>query len=194
MTSWIDAKDQNRYYYAIQELLHSLHGGDALAVAGRRACLERLLREGIGVMKDWESGLIAHALGDSFAHIYLKDGMLRAFPRLRGHGVESKLGTDPDVISNNPATYSDYVDSLNRAFGSRMSAEARRKLTTSMSIRHANQDEAIAAARRIAISDFGYSEAYDPAGGKRIGSLGKVTELQVRSLLEKIRNACCEGE
>jgi hypothetical protein len=84
--------------------LHSLHGGDACAVQLRRSHL----RNGVAYWyhlegsEVWQTGLIIHALGDSYAHTEGELNSLdeKAYGRPFGHAVDSIVGPDPDTIAN----------------------------------------------------------------------------------------------
>jgi len=97
---------KNDWLRQIQELLHSLHGGDAIA---RRDCLRGLLKD--TTLTTEERGLILHAFGDSYAHSYVdpNTGKTMAYSFPFGHGAED---TDPDQASLRPELYSGYVNDL----------------------------------------------------------------------------------
>lgn len=96
------------YRHRIIAVLHSLHGGDAPAVGARR---QRLAREIASSRPDdpdyfWTTGLLLHALGDSFAHTR-PDG--RAYGELYGHAFAGHL---PDIIGDRPDLYLTYVETM----------------------------------------------------------------------------------
>ncbi len=105
---------------AINSVIHSLHGGGHAAVASRREALSVALTESLRDRRyDWRSGLIAHALADSYAHTSgaLSTEDERAFNSLFGHLWSSMFGTDPDEIiepGKNPKFLA-YVNSLFQA-------------------------------------------------------------------------------
>ena len=114
------------YQRKIQELLHSLHGGDQDEINARRDCLQKMLEE--GGLAPWEQGFITHAFGDSFAHTYYEQhlsdptgygipGIMlgiseQAYSYPFGHTVDSLTGANPDSIANGQSKYSDYVNRL----------------------------------------------------------------------------------
>ena len=111
----------NTFARKIEELLHSLHGGDAEGVLKRRKCLRNLLQS--QELQPWERGFLTHAFGDSFAHTYTEQtdslhSTTRAYPTPLGHGLDSILNMagvanlDPDLISNFPGRYRAYVTAL----------------------------------------------------------------------------------
>lgn len=106
------------YRHRIVNTLHSLHGGDSSAVAIRRGRLVALIKAlDLSSTEDlWKAGLLVHALGDSFAHIYVKHGEEHAYNELYGHAIDSLFGSDPDVIDGNFTRYRDYLFALYGAF------------------------------------------------------------------------------
>lgn len=107
------------YRHDIVNSLHSLHGGDAQAVAVRRKKLEGLVHQSfISGQPDWQTGFLIHALGDSYAHVYSKNGQLHAYGDLVGHAFENtRWGERPDSIfvNGHSEIYLSYVSALFRA-------------------------------------------------------------------------------
>jgi len=93
---------QRQYLLDVQEVLHSLHGGDAAAVEKRQRCLEKLYNKGRESMSPWQRGFLFHALGDSFAHV---DSKGKAYQSPEGHLLD---GHDPDIISKHKYAYNIY--------------------------------------------------------------------------------------
>ena len=58
----------------------------------------RLVTESIGKGDYLLAGFATHKLGDSYAHVYAKDGEYVPFEAPIGHGVPSFVGADPDNI------------------------------------------------------------------------------------------------
>jgi hypothetical protein len=97
------------------DTLHSLHGGDHLAVEARRANLEILVRASyLDNKPDWQTGFLIHALGDSYAHVHGDFSTSTAYGQIVGHGFARK---DPDDIylQENYKKYNSYVFALYRA-------------------------------------------------------------------------------
>jgi hypothetical protein len=99
--------------------LHSLHGGNAQAVEYRRQKLESLVRQSfISNRPDWQTGFLIHALGDSYAHVYSKNGQLQAYGEFMGHAFDNTpWGEKPDLIfvNGHAEIYVSYVSALFRA-------------------------------------------------------------------------------
>ncbi len=96
------------YRHRINAVLHSLHGGDVGAVQERRDHLAGLIAasDPDSVDHAWQTGLLIHAFGDSFAHTR-DDGS--AYGGLYGHLFD---GHAPDIVANRPNLYLDYVRAL----------------------------------------------------------------------------------
>ena len=107
------------YRHEIVNSLHSLHGGDAQAVVNRRSKLERLAHQSfISDQPDWQTGFLIHAMGDSYAHVYMKDGELHSYGEFVGHVFENTpWGEKPDSIfvNGHAEIYLSYVSALFRA-------------------------------------------------------------------------------
>ncbi|MAK64834.1 MAG: hypothetical protein CMF75_08895 [Maricaulis sp.] len=99
------------YRHRIVGVLHSLHGGEPDAVARRRADLARLLSQRpVGETETiWQSGLIIHALGDSYSHTLGDRGQGAAYGELYGHLFD---GHSPDYVAMRPPVYRAYIETL----------------------------------------------------------------------------------
>ncbi len=99
------------YRHRIVAVLHSLHGGGPEAVAQRRADLARALSARPVGEDDtvWQSGLIIHALGDSYSHTLGDRGEGEAYGELYGHLLD---GHSPDYVAMRPPVYRAYIESL----------------------------------------------------------------------------------
>lgn len=99
------------YRHRIIAILHSLHGGNESDVAARRERLSRLIGDADPAGPDyyWTTGLLLHALGDSFAHTRT-DG--QAYGELYGHAFD---GHTPDNIGERSELYLAYVETLHEA-------------------------------------------------------------------------------
>ncbi len=120
------------YRHRIVNTLHSLHGGDADAVAIRRSRLATQLKalDFTNEEELWKAGLLVHALGDSFAHTYVKNGEVHAFNELYGHAFATLSGKDPDVINDdNMSRYRDYLFALYASLDRESSDSALRRQT-----------------------------------------------------------------
>jgi len=81
--------------------LHTLHGGKHKAVNKRRNAIRNAIKESLNNPNEiWKTGILIHALGDSYAHTKGKYNSPdeRAFNKYTGHGIESIFLTDPDEI------------------------------------------------------------------------------------------------
>ncbi len=111
--------DYTGYRHDIVNSLHSLHGGNAQAVAIRRKKLEALVHQSFtSGQPDWQTGFLIHALGDSYAHVYSKNGQLHAYGEFVGHAFENtRWGERPDSIfvNSHAEIYLSYVSALFRA-------------------------------------------------------------------------------
>jgi RHS repeat-associated protein len=87
-------ENDKQYYLDVQEILHSLHGGDGAAAERRRQCLQKALKA--SGLTSWQYGFILHALGDAYAHT--KDDE-SAYSSPWGHAAD---GDKPDIIGTNP--------------------------------------------------------------------------------------------
>ncbi len=107
-----------KYRREIMAVLHSLHGGNHEAVLKRRRSLQELVAQGIaeGTLKDYQVGLIIHALADSYAHTKEEDGKLVAFGYAVGHLFH---GHEPDLIAYAPEKYKAYTCALFEALSQR---------------------------------------------------------------------------
>lgn len=112
----------------INGVLHSLHGGGSGDVSDRRVTIANTLRETIkDPEKDWLSGLIIHAYGDSFAHtksVYNSDSE-SAYGYVFGHALPSLFGTSPDDLSikENIPKYNGFVAGLFKSLETEYSRE-----------------------------------------------------------------------
>jgi len=97
---------ENKWLRDIQEEIHSLHGGDAVA---RRNCLRSLVSDPTISLID--KGIIIHAFGDSYAHSFTdaKTGQSLAYSFPFGHGAQ---GHTPDLPALRPQLYANYVNDL----------------------------------------------------------------------------------
>ncbi|QXI25605.1 hypothetical protein [Pseudomonas vanderleydeniana] len=100
--------------------LHSLHGGDARAVALRRGKLKRLIETSLSQGRpEWETGFLIHALGDSYAHVHGTADGERAYGEFAGHALANlPWGERPDSIfvDHHYVNYLEYVNVLFEVF------------------------------------------------------------------------------
>jgi RHS repeat-associated protein len=181
----------------VQQLLHSLHGGD---VAKRRGCLANLLKD--PSLAIWERGLLVHAFGDSYAHTYQAGRAHKdfAYRYPYGHASTGDGGHAPDIIANRPKLFQQYsrhlFDALNTGSGDikklRPLLQTAERLPKNELLRYEWM-------RRLAERRFGYNFSYQPELGilndnnnptKFDQSLHIPTRDEVRKLLDKIK--CCK--
>jgi hypothetical protein len=202
MTAYFDlvknpiGKNPNEQFYRdLYNGLHMLHGGDDKCVKRKRACLEKLLKNGIadGSLSTWEQGFVAHALGDSYAHTFTNaagDEEAYGFPD--GHG---KHGTAPDQISLNPGKYADYVRSLFRALGGNPNNPAQMAMLNAIIAKGGALPGSLRAENK-AMRDFAkappfnFSGNWIPGKGLRGPPWQQPSQAQVQSLLDKINAKC----
>lgn len=103
--------------------LHSLHGGNSEAVSERREELAQAVRESLADQSlDWRSGLLIHALGDSYAHTKsaFRTPSEHAYGKIIGHAIPSLMGRSPDDIcdADNIPKYVGYVSALRKVMNS----------------------------------------------------------------------------
>lgn len=81
--------------------LHSLHGGNATAIAERKKVLDSSIRNYLSNNEYWKAGILIHSLGDAYAHTKkeLNSSGEEAYGLLVGHGVDSVIGNNPDDIN-----------------------------------------------------------------------------------------------
>lgn len=103
------------YRHEINAILHSLHGGGSEQIDNRRRKLAELIRKYHGLNareNDWKVGLLIHALGDSYAHVYSMDGgSEKAYGPSFGH-LNEKGNYSPDSIQENFANYTQFTQAL----------------------------------------------------------------------------------
>lgn len=102
--------------------LHSLHGEDYRGIKRRRNDLAKIISSLIGdSAMDWQTGLLIHSYGDSYAHTYTiynyGTDKEEAYGPTLGHAWDSKNGIDPDVVKDTKTPqffdkYTDYVTAL----------------------------------------------------------------------------------
>lgn len=97
--------------------LHSLHGGNKVAINQRRNNIKQSLLKTLKDPKlDWLSGLIIHAYGDSFAHTKndFNSEEEQAYNVWIGHAISSIFGNSPDDIKQkeNEPKYLAYISDL----------------------------------------------------------------------------------
>lgn len=188
-------KAQREYQWAkdINEVLHSLHGGDAEAVKKRRACLKKLLES--GTLNTWEKGLVTHALGDAYAHTTKED---TAYPWPWGHfkpGGTDKPGTDlghnVDAIARNPTKYQMYVLALYDALGGQSPMGNAQLLTILNNAPKMPMDKAAALKQMQGLAtQFGYNNPYIPGLKKEDQAMKSLSRQEVQVLINKIKKAC----
>jgi RHS repeat-associated protein len=107
-----DSKDE-QFDKDIQEYIHSLHGGDAAAIARWRRCLASLMKS--GKLRAWEQGVVAHAYQDSFAHTKGAPGSEKAYGGRWGHAADTVGiggGQCPDEACNNGPKFQRSLNAL----------------------------------------------------------------------------------
>lgn len=210
VTDWTgtDMFKKDAHRKDIQEVLHSLHGGDAIK---RRDCLKKLLKE--EKLKPWQKGLIIHAFGDAYAHSYVEDGKVKAYGGITGHGIfptaagwvtnplglGNVFGGHPDSIGLHNNTYRKYVndlyDVLKTGGGDPSRIGALEGLADTFSRNRTSVEGEIAALRKLAI-ERGYTSSYAPeaSGEERLPKFehfhGDITDKEIKEVIALIKKAC----
>ncbi len=96
----------------MQELLHSLHGGDQQQIARRRALLKDMIED--TTLPTWQRGVLIHVRLEMHMHTHIPTtpGGLGAFSFPFGHAAENILGDSPDNIALHKDAYQGFVLSL----------------------------------------------------------------------------------
>jgi len=187
----------NQWLRDIQEVLHSLHGGDVLK---RRDCLAKMLSD--PQLKATDKGLLLHAFGDSFAHTYIdpKTQKLMAYSYPFGHRDE---GSDPDLPSLRPGLYKDYVNAM---FQSLPPGPLPQNQSLVGGIIQQNQDLSTLSNPFVAqdalvsyiIKQAAYQNAYRPEKGDYssnpptgVDDLGTLSRDRIQKLIDYIKKNCC---
>ena len=199
---WVgDRAFDNQWIHDIQQVLHSLHGGD---VEKRRECLQKIATN--LSLKPSERGLVLHALGDSYAHtkIDTKTGKLVAYNYPYGHGDEPYNGNAPDLPSLRPQLYSEYINSL---FLSLPSGPGSQNIGLVRLISEKNEELAknpnpmMAQMELISfiIEKSDYPNRYRPELGNYDSNhpngrddLGPLNHNHVQNLIDLIKKTCCK--
>jgi RHS repeat-associated protein len=201
MGSWAyERAFQNQWLQDVQEVLHSLHGGD---VDKRRACLRKMMADPSLNLID--RGLLSHTFGDAYAHTYVDPttGQLKAYDYPYGHANTPFGGNAPDLPSLRPDVYQDYVNNL---FQSIPAGPLAQNPDLVNNIIQENQTLSKRSnpfvAQNILISFIinkaGYSHAYrperggfqsnPPSGGDDLGTLN---QSRIQQLIDRIKRKCC---
>lgn len=102
--------------------LHSLHGGGRTKIDLRRSEIRRAIARNLSdPQKDWQTGLLIHALGDTYAHTKNEYGSEdeRAYGVWVGHLFPSIFCRSPDDIKaqSNEPKYLGYITDLYTTLG-----------------------------------------------------------------------------
>lgn len=97
--------------------LHSLHGGRRAKIDIRRAAIRHAIAGMLNdPAKDWQTGLLIHALGDTYAHTKneFNSDNEQAYGVWIGHLLPSLFGSSPDQIKTplNEPKYLGYISDL----------------------------------------------------------------------------------
>lgn len=188
----------------VQETIHSLHGGSGEEVNRVRTGLQDAVAD--GNVNDETRGIVIHALGDSYAHtrrVEARDasGVVtgteeQAYGSPLGHGAQRQPNA-PDVISNRPELFGEYVtalaDALSRVSGEKVNQQQLdgiRKVVTGLPPGGNDGRADTAALRGLAQNEFGYVDPYAPETSPEATSerLPDLTQEQVNATMEEIRN------
>lgn len=183
------------YRRRIMDTLHSLHGGDYAAVARRRSILHQLVKESSASRtRDWETGFLIHALGDSFAHVHGDLEKPEAFGSLVGHGFE--FFNDPDEIfggaepNKNYHKYVAYTSSLFEALSTSNNAIGRTALE---SFQNGIAQKAQAAREPLDVIStlHAYGGTFKEQDCERL--YNEIDDTKVRSFLEDLERKLAAG-
>jgi RHS repeat-associated protein len=196
-----NGRGMNQWRDNVMDGLHSLHGGGNEAVSNRQTALHNLVKN---EKSDMHRGLMIHAYGDSYAHTHGKQGDLQAYPVPNGHALNSKIGVDPDIISNSSGKYAAYAgglfNALNTGKGNRDMLN--NIVATAQSMTEKNHEQNNRAMQQfVRNGGFGWDTLpehmrnYSPnAGMQRLDQGRRSLELptpgatEVEGVIDKIRN------
>ncbi len=182
----------------VQEILHSLLGGNAKDLLNRRKCLENLFKNNPN-LPVWEKGFLLHALGDTYAHSDA-NGNPYSFPL--GHGAQ---GHNPDLISNNINNYKAYTNSLYSMFGGQPNAAGVGQINAIINKAAGfapppgwfrkflggavgNEDQQM---MNLAQAAFGYNNPYIPGDFNIDKNEFMPTHAMVQQFIDMVKKACC---
>ncbi len=190
------------WYRDIEQVLHSLHGGNPAAAQTRRACLSKLVAD--TSLPLWQRGMINHALGDAYAHTYPNGN---AYSSPLGHALH---GHWPDMISNRPGLFYLYTTNLFGALDGNtnplanylqlfrlqtsfpMPAGFLNALNDPMDIGWDSTlaDDEARYLSFLAIRHFGYNHSYVPKAGNLDKAMWMPTNTDVADLMKLIKCKC----
>lgn len=171
----------------IQRLVHALTGDGISEVLKYRKCLVRMMRD--GKMALWEKGILAHALGDTFAHLYGEVGQEKAHMAPWGHLGD---GHTPDIPANNPSRFLGYLKTLNQALGGQATDTDMQRIAFRLTTKEDDDSTRIANARGFA-KEYGFQSTYDPSiAWARDPSMPEIDSSAISVLIGKIKGECCQ--
>lgn len=199
---------QREWANRVYKWIHSLHGKGPKHVEQRRICLTRLLSN--GELKEWEKGIVIHALGDAYAHTYVATigGKQQevAFGWIEGHAEPNSadLGRHHDYIAYNRGKYAAYVTNLYYALGGKdVNANALIQQLFKMSndesqVPNTGNPEIDIKGEQRSFENFAKTKANYSYGFKPDPHALDDIEIptpsisDMDSLMHKIENACCD--
>jgi RHS repeat-associated protein len=197
-----------------QTSLHALHGKSETFdhYTGRHSGSGDICDHRSGVasvvsdksLNTWERGLAVHALADSYAHTkksrigYYETVTAHSAPQ--GHLID---GYSPDIVSNRPELYAEYVNHLAKSFSIVTGQKANKEMIDKLVQKAAglppggqsSKDE-IKSFRELAQTDFGYDSNYQPENGheERVPGMDSLNREKVGSLMDKLDSATTKKE
>jgi RHS repeat-associated protein len=155
-------------------------------------------------LSNWERGLAVHALADSYAHTQKSTigifNTISAYSAPQGHALD---GHSPDVVSNRPELYAEYVNKLANSLSIVTGQKANKEMIDKL-VKKAGgippggqsaKDE-IKLFRELAQKDFGYDSDYQPEKGheERVPSMDSLNREKVSSVMDKLDSATTKKE
>ena len=182
--NWLIADSGKRL--EIQRIIHALTGDGITDVLKYRKCLVRLMRDGKTAL--WEKGILAHALGDTFAHLYGAAGREKAHRAPWGHVGN---GHTPDNPTNNPNQFLSYLKTLNQALGGQATDVDLQHIASRLTTQIDDDSGRMANARGLA-QEYGFQSNYDPSiAWARDPAMPEIDSDAVTALIEKVKGECC---
>lgn len=179
---------------------HNVSGSD---ICDHRAGIASVVSD--KSLSAWERGLAVHAFADSYAHTKKTSiGIYETITAYSSPGGHFHDGYSPDIVSNRPELFAQYVNHLAKSFsivtGQKPNKEMMDKiLQTVAGLPPGGQDSTneIKAFRELAeTKEFGYTSSYQPEKGheERLPNMDNLNREKVSSVMDKLDEATTKKE